>query len=87
MSPCVTFNNMYPALKESTLDLPEDHDTSNLRSALTYATDPERTYLGLFYQEHGRRSFTRRSGDVQKVAQGKGAFDLEALVQSYNTKA
>jgi 2-oxoglutarate ferredoxin oxidoreductase subunit beta len=87
MSPCVTFYNTYPALKESTLDLPEEHDPSDLRSALKYATDQERTYLGLFYQEHGRRSFTRRSGDVQEVAQSKGAWDLETLVQSYNTKA
>jgi 2-oxoglutarate ferredoxin oxidoreductase subunit beta len=87
MSPCVTYYNTYDQLKETTRDLPEDHDTSDLRSALTYATDPELTYLGLFYQEHGRRSFTRRSADVEAVAQGGAPLDLEALIQTFNTKA
>jgi len=51
-SPCPTFNtvNTFKYYKETTVELPQEHDPSDFAAALKYAGCEDPLYLGLFYQ-------------------------------------
>lgn len=54
LSPCVTFdktNRTYANLDMQVRDLPDDHDSSNLMSAMAEAAHDDAPALGVFYEE------------------------------------
>ncbi|MDM7916684.1 MAG: 2-oxoacid:ferredoxin oxidoreductase subunit beta [Candidatus Eisenbacteria bacterium] len=59
LSPCVTFNKKigYDYFASRVAPLPQEHKTDDLFGAMRYAGDPEKFYLGLFY-EVDRPSYT-----------------------------
>jgi 2-oxoglutarate ferredoxin oxidoreductase subunit beta len=86
-SPCVTFYNTYDAYKERVEDLPAEHDQSDRLAAMRYASDPDATFLGVFYHDEQPASYDSLQAGIRDRARAKGAFDLEKLASRYNTAA
>jgi 2-oxoglutarate ferredoxin oxidoreductase subunit beta len=86
-SPCVTFYNTYDELKERVDDLPADHDVSDRLKAMAYASDPETTFLGVFYHDPEKPSYDALAEGLRSKARAKGAFDFDKLAGRYNTAA
>ncbi len=59
LSPCLTFNKAigYDYFQERVAPLPESHTTDDLYGAMRYARDPQKYYLGVYY-EADRPSYT-----------------------------
>jgi 2-oxoglutarate ferredoxin oxidoreductase subunit beta len=68
LSPCVTFNDTYEHYRESTKPLPEAYDEANQVMAMEYAMETETQYLGVFYCNATRPSYSQRVQDVQEHA-------------------
>ncbi len=60
LSPCVTLYNTYEHYKEITKPLPEDHDPTDLMAAMRLAFEVESQYLGVFYHDSHRPTYTER---------------------------
>jgi 2-oxoglutarate ferredoxin oxidoreductase subunit beta len=65
MSPCVTFYNTYSHYRESVVDLPEEHDSSDKMAAMAKALDTSVFYTGLFYKED-RPTFDERMNAMRR---------------------
>jgi len=83
-SPCVTFNNTYDALKATAVDLPADHDVTDRLAAVRRTSDPEATYLGVFYHDTSKPSYDMLVAGVQAKSRASGRFDLGRLFERYN---
>ncbi len=73
LSPCVTFYNTYDFFKQSTAQLPEDHDAGSRLDAMELSQTPAKFYLGVLYKHEGP-DFTERAAMVRRKA-GAGSFD------------
>src|SRR6266705_2603086 len=51
LSPCPTFYNTFNAWDASVTPIAANHDTSNRIKALELALDPEKQFMGIFYEE------------------------------------
>jgi 2-oxoglutarate ferredoxin oxidoreductase subunit beta len=51
ISPCVTFNDTYAHFKQTAQPIPDTHDRTDRLAALALAFDPERDFIGMFYQD------------------------------------
>ena len=81
-SPCITFYDTYKIWPKKIASLPPEHNTSDLYSALKYAMDTEKIYLGVFY-EAKEPTLEERMEAIQKVAQEKGIPKLEDFFTRY----
>jgi len=68
LSPCVTFLNTYGHYNEITRPLPDDHDPGNRLRAIALAMESETQYLGVFYRDSSRPTYSQRFEAVQRRA-------------------
>ncbi|MBW3583871.1 MAG: 2-oxoacid:ferredoxin oxidoreductase subunit beta [Euryarchaeota archaeon] len=50
MSPCLTFHDTYEMVRNTSKDLPEDHDVTDRLGAIKYALDTDNMWTGVFYK-------------------------------------
>ncbi len=82
-SPCVTFNDTYDYFKQTTADLPADHDPSNRQLAMERAMSENPLYLGLYYRQE-RPTFEDSLDEMRRRA-GGGKFSMQDLIERYRT--
>ena len=68
LSPCVTFYNTYGHYNQITRALPVDHDPTDRLRAMALAMETETQYLGIFYREAGRATYSQRFETLQQRA-------------------
>lgn len=68
-SPCVTFNKneTYERYYEISEKLPENRNLKDLKEAMNFAISPEKTYLGIFYQQTGPTLEENMLGAILRV--------------------
>lgn len=68
LSPCVSFYDSYDHYRGIAEPLPEEHDRSDLMEAMRLARVGTPQYLGIFYEERERRSYSAQIEDLQERA-------------------
>ena len=81
-SPCITFYDTYKIWPKKIASLPPEHDTKDLYSALKYALDTEKIYLGVFY-EKDEPTMEERIEALQRVSQEKGIPSLADIFNEF----
>lgn len=79
LSPCPTFYNTFDAWDASVTYIPTEHDQHNRMEALGYAMDPEKQFMGIFYQEDRP---TMDEAAHQLMQQSK-TFDIDKYMSRY----
>ena len=79
LSPCPTFYNTFDAWDASVTRIPDDHDAHDRLKALALAMDPEKQFMGVFYEQERP---TMDEAAHQLAQQGK-AFDLDKYMARY----
>jgi 2-oxoglutarate/2-oxoacid ferredoxin oxidoreductase subunit beta len=87
ISPCPTFNkvNTFESYKEKVIDLPENHDTSNLGNAIALAlqSKQEGTVLqGVFYKTE-RPTLLDNLKAIRDAAKADPNFDINKVIDLY----
>ncbi|MDY0019240.1 MAG: 2-oxoacid:ferredoxin oxidoreductase subunit beta [Anaerolineae bacterium] len=80
LSPCVTLYNTYEHYKEITRPLPEDHDPTDLMAAIRLAFEVESQYLGIFYRDPHRPTYTQR---MQTTRDSAAPTTIEEVMKHY----
>ncbi|MEE8483377.1 MAG: 2-oxoacid:ferredoxin oxidoreductase subunit beta [Nitrospinota bacterium] len=88
ISPCVTFNKVdtFDHFKDVITDLPEDHDSSNLISALDMALNPPagKVYTGIFYETE-RPTLVDNLNAIQQKAGVNKDMDLNEIIDQFKS--
>ncbi len=84
LSPCVTYNRVdtFKSFKDSSAEIPEDHDPSDFISAVRMARDEESIFLGLFYE-----STEPVLGDHLQELKGPGRPWQEIVREIFDSKS
>ena len=80
LSPCVTYYDTYAHYRQITRPLPDDHDPTDMLSAIKLALVTETQYTGIFYRNADRLPFNQRIGEVQA---GAPKMTLEGILGSF----
>ncbi|MCZ7542697.1 MAG: 2-oxoacid:ferredoxin oxidoreductase subunit beta [Anaerolineae bacterium] len=81
-SPCVTFFDTYPMVKEKQTPIPDTHDPKDLYSAMRLASDPDHLYMGVFYQDDADDNYLSEMVKVSAKA-GQNGYGIADLVGRY----
>jgi 2-oxoglutarate ferredoxin oxidoreductase subunit beta len=81
-SPCVTFNDTFDYFRQTTANLPADHDPTNRMMAIERAMSLDPLYLGVFYKED-RPTYDQHMQELRDRSGGQ--FSLEKLIGKYHT--
>ena len=81
-SPCVTFFDTYPMVKERQAPLPSTHDVRDLYNAMKLASDPDHLYMGVFYRDDAEDNYLSEMVKVSAKA-GGGDHQITDLVRKY----
>ena len=88
LSPCLTFNKVdtFDFYKDAMLQLPEDHDSSNLVQALDKAINPPegKIYAGLFYQTE-RATLAENLAAINKKAGADKNMDINKIIDGFKS--
>jgi len=79
LSPCPTFYNTFDAWDASVTPIAANHDTSDRIKALGLALDPEKQFMGIFYEEK-RPTMDEAAHQLSQQAK---EFDIEAYMSRY----
>jgi 2-oxoglutarate ferredoxin oxidoreductase subunit beta len=79
-SPCTEFHNTYDFYDEAVAEMPPEHDTSDLPTALHLALTEERVHLGVFYRDETRVAFEERS---REFAEEVTEFNLKEYLARF----
>jgi len=79
LSPCPTFHHTFDAWDAAVTPISEEHDKSNKGQAFALATETEKQYIGIFFEENRP---TMDEAAHHLVQQAK-AFDIEQYMQRY----
>ena len=79
LSPCPTFYHTFDAWDAAATPIPADHNPQDQGKAIMLATETEKQYIGLFYQEERP---TMDQAAHQLVKQAK-PFEIEKYIQRY----
>ncbi len=84
ISPCVTFNPRatYRYFQSKVVEVPGDHDPSDLKDALFLALESEKIPLGVLYQVQ-RPTLEEGLDATRSKAQARGQLDLAALLDGF----
>ena len=84
ISPCVTFNPRatYRHFQSRVVDVPGDHNPSDLRAALSLALEPEKIPLGVLYQVQ-RPTLEEGLEATRAKAGARGQLDLAGLLEGF----
>jgi 2-oxoglutarate ferredoxin oxidoreductase subunit beta len=64
-SPCITFYDTYKLWPQRIAPIPEDHDPTDLMAAIKLVMDPEKLYVGVFYEKN-EPSLVEREEAIKK---------------------
>ena len=78
-SPCAEFLNTYDFYDEHIVDLPEDWNRYDLRTAIEMALTEEKVHLGVFYEEE-RTVYEKAAREFEPEKQ---TFDLETYLKRF----
>jgi 2-oxoglutarate ferredoxin oxidoreductase subunit beta len=81
-SPCVTFNDTFDHFRETTANLPTDHDPTNRMMAIERALSLDPLYLGVFYKQE-RPTYDQTMAELRDKSGSQ--FSLEKLIDKYRT--
>ena len=81
LSPCITFYNTYDHYREITQPLPETHTPEDLSAAMQLAMDEATQYIGIFYQEKARPSYSQRFNEMRKTTP---QMTFEGILESFH---
>ena len=81
LSPCVTFHNTYPDLKQRAKELAVGHDTTNRMAALEIAWS-EIPYTGLFYRIE-KETLQDSLAGLREASKNEGPDTLDGLLQGF----
>ncbi len=88
-SPCVTFFDTYPMVKEKRTDIPSDHDVCDRVAAMALAADHDHLYMGVFYQDDEEIGFVEDMETLEADAmksEGTG-YQISDLLERYRLEA
>lgn len=81
LSPCITFHNTYDHYREITQPMPETHNLEDLSAAMQLAMDEATQYIGIFYQEKTRPSYSQRFNEMRKTTP---QMTFEGILESFH---
>lgn len=81
-SPCVTFFDTYPMVKEKQTPIPATHDTRDLYGAMKLASDPDHLYMGVFYRDDAEDNYGNELTRMAEKA-GRPGYTIADLVSQY----
>lgn len=85
-SPCPTFNkvNTFKYYRDQAVDLPKDHDASDVQQAWARAQSEDPVYLGILYKSEGEASFEQHIASAQTGSEENAPAVLEAIFERYS---
>jgi 2-oxoglutarate ferredoxin oxidoreductase subunit beta len=85
LSPCVTFNKTigYDYFDSRVAPLPADHKTDDLFGAMRYAGEPDKYYLGVFYDVE-RPSYTHQLFEGGRRPSPEPPIDNERILKRFS---
>jgi 2-oxoglutarate ferredoxin oxidoreductase subunit beta len=81
ISPCVTFLDTYALYKQRVAPIPETHDRTDRMAALALSFDTEKTYLGIFYQDHRPRPHHEALKEMREKLSDR--YSLQSLLERF----
>jgi 2-oxoglutarate ferredoxin oxidoreductase subunit beta len=85
LSPCVTYRGreQFTILRELCVPLPETHSPSDKMSAYKHAEDPEKLWIGLYYEAQTPTLEDKLNHVMELAEKAKGKFDKESLLKRF----
>jgi len=85
LSPCVTYRGKgeYDTIRDIAADVPEDHDVTDLGSALRLSMDTEKLFMGLLYKDENKPTYDERIMEMRKIAKSSDVVELSHLIDEY----
>jgi len=85
-SPCPTFNkvNTFKYYRDQAVELPKDHDASDVMQAWARAQSTDPVYLGVLYQSDGVDSFEDHIQSAHSGTEENAPRVIESILQRYS---
>jgi 2-oxoglutarate/2-oxoacid ferredoxin oxidoreductase subunit beta len=85
-SPCPTFNkvNTFKYYRDQALDVPKDHDASDVMQAWARAQSTDPVYLGVLYQSENVDSFEEHIQSAHSGSEGDASNVIESILERYS---
>jgi len=85
-SPCPTFNkvNTFKYYRDQALELPKDHNASDVMQAWARAQSTDPVYLGVLYRSEGESSFEEHIQSAQSGTDADAPQVIESILARYS---
>jgi 2-oxoglutarate/2-oxoacid ferredoxin oxidoreductase subunit beta len=85
-SPCPTFNkvNTFKYYRDEAVELPKDHDASNVMQAWARAQSTDPVYLGVLYRSEGEASFEEHIAAAHTGSEADVPRVIDSILDSYS---
>ena len=85
-SPCPTFNkvNTFKYYRDQAVDLPRDHDASDVQQAWARAASEDPVYLGVLYRADGEASFEEHIASAISGSEEDAPGVISAILDRYS---
>jgi 2-oxoglutarate/2-oxoacid ferredoxin oxidoreductase subunit beta len=85
-SPCPTFNkvNTFKYYRDEAVELPKDHDASNVMQAWARAQSTDPVYLGVLYRSEGEVSFEEHIAAAHTGSEADVPRVIDSILDSYS---
>ena len=85
-SPCPTFNkvNTFKYYRDQAIELPREHDASDVQQAWARAASEDPVYLGILYKAEGEASFEEHIAAAQSGTEENMPAVIEAILDRYS---
>ena len=85
-SPCPTFNkvNTFKYYRDQAVELPRDHDATDVQQAWARAQSEDPVYLGILYKAEGEASFEQHIASAQSGSDADAPAVIEAILARYS---
>ena len=85
-SPCPTFNkvNTFKYYRDQAIDLPRDHDPSDVMQAWARAQSIDPVYLGILYRAEGEASFEEHIQSAITGSEDNANTVIDAILERYS---
>jgi 2-oxoglutarate ferredoxin oxidoreductase subunit beta len=84
-SPCPTFNkvNTFKYYRDQAVELPRDHDATDVQQAWARAASEDPVYLGILYRAEGEASFEQHIMSAQSGSEADAPAVIGAILERY----
>ena len=85
-SPCPTFNkvNTFKYYRDEAMELPSDHDATDVMQAWARAQSTDPVYLGVLYRAEGEASFEEHIEAAHSGTEADAPRVIESILASYS---